>query len=44
MKNSRNPEIELSKEQFKEIGYQLIDNLSNFIDTIQEKPITRGES
>lgn len=44
MESHRNAALELSKEQFKEIGYQLIDNLSNFIDTIQEKPITRGEN
>jgi len=42
-KNRETP-IEMGKEEFKKIGYQLIDTISNFIDTIGEKPVTRGET
>jgi glutamate/tyrosine decarboxylase-like PLP-dependent enzyme len=36
--------IEISKEEFKKIGYQLIDSISDFIDTIDQRPVTTGES
>ena len=44
MKEHRNTEIEISKEDFKQIGYQLIDNIAEFIDTIDERPVTPGET
>jgi aromatic-L-amino-acid decarboxylase len=44
MKNHRLTPIEINKEDFKKIGYQLIDSISNFIDTIRQKPVTKGES
>jgi len=44
MTNNRETPIEISKEKFKKIGYQLIDTISNFIDTIEDKPVTAGES
>lgn len=44
MTNNRNSQIEISKEEFKKIGYQLIDSISNFIDSIDEKPVTTGET
>lgn len=44
MKDKRNSPIEISKEDFKKIGYQLVDSISNFIDTIDEKPVTTGET
>lgn len=44
MKTSRETPIEMSKEEFRKLGYQLIDNISNFIGTIDEKPVTPGES
>ena len=44
MTNNRETPIEISKEEFKKIGYQLIDTISDFIDTIEEKPVTTGES
>ncbi len=44
MTTHRDAPIELSKEEFKQIGYQLIDTLAQFIDTIREKPVTTGES
>lgn len=44
MINNRETPIEISKEEFKEIGYQLIDTISDFFDTIEERPITSGDS
>lgn len=42
-KNRKTP-IEIGKAEFRKIGYQLIDTISDFIDTIDEKPVTAGES
>ncbi|MBA4053162.1 MAG: aspartate aminotransferase family protein [Marivirga sp.] len=44
MENSRRTPIEISKEEFRKIGYQLIDSISEFIDSIERQPVTRGES
>jgi len=44
MTNHRKTPIEISKEDFKKIGYQLIDSISDFMDTIKQKPVTTGES
>lgn len=44
MTNNRESPIEISKEEFKKIGYQLIDTLSHFFDTIDERPVTTGET
>ncbi|MCD4737266.1 MAG: hypothetical protein K8R53_14580 [Bacteroidales bacterium] len=43
MTNNRETPIDISKEEFQKIGYRLIDKISNFIDTIEEKPVTTGE-
>ncbi len=44
MTDKRNSPIEITKDEFKTIGYQLIDTISNFIDSIDEKPVTTGET
>ena len=44
MIDNRDTSIELGKEEFKRIGYQLIDTIATFIDTIEERPVTTGES
>ncbi len=44
MTNNRKTPIEISAAEFRNIGYQLIDSISNFIDTIEEKRVTTGES
>ncbi len=44
MSNNRKTPIEIDKEEFKKIGHQLIDTISNFISTIEEKRVTTGES
>ncbi len=40
----RKTPIELSKEEFRKIGYRLIDEISDFISTIDKKPVTPNES
>ncbi len=42
MANPRETPIEISKEEFQEIGNQLIESISNFLDAIKEKPVTYG--
>jgi len=44
MANKRVTPIRISKEEFKTIGYDLIDRISDFFDTIEQKPVTPGES
>ena len=40
----RKTPIVISKKDFIEIGYKLIDQLSDFIESIEEKKVTTGES
>ncbi len=40
MRDNRESPIEISKDEFKRIGYQLIDTISHFIGTIDEKPLS----
>lgn len=42
--NHRISPIQINKEDFREIGYRLIDTLSDFYDTINESPVTTGET
>ncbi|MEO6189273.1 MAG: pyridoxal-dependent decarboxylase [Saprospiraceae bacterium] len=42
--NRRISPIQINKNDFREIGYRLIDILSDFYDTIHERPITTGEA
>ena len=44
MAKNRQAPIEISKKEFKKLGYQLIDAIAGFIDTIEDKPVTPGES
>ena len=44
MTDSRDTSIEINKEEFKKIGYQLVDQIADFLDSIAEKPVTKGES
>jgi len=44
MTNNRDTPIEIQKEDFKKIGYQLIDSIANFFDNIDDYPVTKGES
>ncbi|AWV97104.1 pyridoxal phosphate-dependent decarboxylase family protein [Arcticibacterium luteifluviistationis] len=40
MTENRENEIEINKEEFRKIGYQLIDKIADFIDSIDKKPVT----
>lgn len=44
MTNIRNAPIEIPKDEFKTIGYQLIDRIADFIDSIEEKHVTTGKT
>ncbi|MEO6636951.1 MAG: pyridoxal-dependent decarboxylase [Ginsengibacter sp.] len=36
--------VTMNKEEFKKVGYDLIDAIANFYDTIIDKPVTTGET
>ena len=44
MTDNRETPIEIKKDEFRKIGYQLIDDISDFISTIDKKPVTPNES
>jgi aromatic-L-amino-acid/L-tryptophan decarboxylase len=44
MANNRKTPIEMEKDEFKVVGHQLIDKIAEFLDTIDTKPVTTGES
>ena len=44
MTKIRKSPIEINKEEFRKIGHQLIDEISDFISTIDKKPVTSNES
>ena len=43
MNDNRNASLEITKEEFKNIGYQLIDRIAGFLEIIDKKPVTPGE-
>lgn len=43
MEDIRNSPIEIAKEDFKKMGYDLIDKIADFIDSISERLVTTGE-
>lgn len=42
--NQRISSIEISKDEFQKVGYQLVDILSEFYSSINERKVTTGES
>ena len=44
MSNHREAPIAMGSAEFKKIGYQLVDAIADFIDSIPEKKVTTGES
>lgn len=42
--NQRISPIGINKDEFREIGYRLVDSISDFYDTISERPVTTGET
>tara|TARA_R110002051_G_scaffold56046_1_gene103814 strand:+ start:1022 stop:2500 length:1479 start_codon:yes stop_codon:yes gene_type:complete len=44
MIENRDNSIEIDKENFRKIGHQLIDDISDFISSIDKKPVTVNET
>jgi aromatic-L-amino-acid/L-tryptophan decarboxylase len=44
MKNTGNTPFSIDKEQFKQLGFELVERIADFIDTIHQRPVTTGES
>lgn len=44
MTTNREAAIEMNPEEFKQMGYKLIDSIAAFISTIDQKPVTTGET
>lgn len=44
MGNKRKAPIEISKKDFKKMGYRLVDRIAAFIATIDERQVTTGET
>lgn len=44
MTTHRDAAIELNKEEFRKMGYKLIDSIADFINSIDQKPVTTGET
>src|SRR5258705_9619259 len=44
MTKIRKSPIQIDKEEFKKIGHQLIDAIADFFETIDSRPVTKGES
>ncbi len=42
--DERKNSIEISKTEFRKMGYELIDTISEFFDAISEKPVTTSKS
>lgn len=43
MTSHRKAPIQIPKDEFKSIGYQLIDTIADFMETIDKRPVTTGE-
>jgi len=44
MTENRENSIEINKREFRKIGYELIDTISDFFEEISEKPVTTSKS
>ena len=40
----RKSPLAMSPEEFRSAGHQLVDRIANFLDSLPQKPVTRGES
>ena len=36
--------VRMTKEEFKKVGYYLIDSIADFFDNIESRPVTTGET
>lgn len=41
---TRETPIQISKEEFQKLGHQVVDDIANFLSTIEDRPVTTGES
>jgi len=44
MVENRDAPIEINKKEFQKLGYQLIDKIADFIDSIDKKPVTTNKT
>lgn len=44
MNKQRTAPIEMKADDFRAIGYQLVDRIADFLDSLPERPLTMGES
>ena len=42
--DKRENSIEINKAEFRKMGYQLIDTISEFLDDISDKPVTTSNN
>jgi aromatic-L-amino-acid/L-tryptophan decarboxylase len=43
-KETRRSPVAMSGEEFRKAGHQLVDRIGDFLDSLPQKPVTRGES
>ncbi len=41
---TRNAPIEIAPEEFRRLGYQLVDRIADFLSSLPQRPVTPGES
>ena len=44
MSTDRSIPVKMNKEEFKKVGYYLIDSIADFFDNIESRPVTTGET
>ncbi len=44
MDKKRNAPINIKSDEFRELGYELVDSIADFLDTISANPVTTGKS
>lgn len=44
MKDQREDSIEINKTEFRKVGYELVDRISEYFEDISSKPVTTGKS
>lgn len=43
LKKERNSPIEIAPEEFRQLGYSLVDQIATFLATLRQHPVTPGE-
>ena len=44
MKNKRNAAIDMDAAEFRKLGHELVDSISDFMENLSDKPVTTGKS